>query len=113
MVTISIIDSEYRELRDAAKGEGITISAFVADKSLAAARRVDNSPNAAVLREALNDLVNATTQLQKADTNFNQCVAALNSTGQQPGNLPQYARYTAAVIQRVDQAARLVLERIP
>jgi hypothetical protein len=68
---------------------------------------------ASLLHEALQELNKATSQLQKAGTNFNQCVTALNATGQPPGNLPQYARYTATVIRRVDDAIAAVCHQLP
>jgi hypothetical protein len=68
---------------------------------------------ASILHETLEELNHATSQLQKAGTNFNQCVAAFNATGQPPGNLPQYARYTADVIRRVDDAIAAVCRQLP
>lgn len=111
-ISISVDENERRELEIAAAEEGLTVSAFVADRALASARlRVPSHP--AQLREVLQGLLRATAQLQKAGTNFNQCVAALNTTGQPPGNLPQYARYTATVVRRVDEAASHVRQRLP
>lgn len=112
-IAISVDGAEHRELEEAAKAEGLTVSAFVADKALAAARHVTSSVATGPLREALQDLLHATTQLQRAGTNFNQCVAALNATGQPPGNLIQYARYTANVIHRVDESVTSVRQRLP
>lgn len=45
--------------------------------------------------------------------NFNQSVAALNATGQAPGNLPAYARYTASIAQKVGAAADHVQRMLP
>ena len=113
-IAIAVDENEHEELQAAARTEGLTVSAFVADKALAAARHAP-APPAVIgpLREALRDLLRATTQLQKAGTNFNQAVAAFNATSQAPGNLLQYARYTAAVVHRVDEAAAGVRQRLP
>ncbi len=109
-IAISVDERERDELERAAQEEGLTVSAYVADKALAAARHV--IPSAVGLREALADLVRATFQVQKVGVNLNQAVAALNSTGEDPGNLMQYARYVAAVIERLYQIAAKVSEPI-
>jgi hypothetical protein len=111
-IAISVDEGEHRELVSAALEEGITVSAFVADRALAAARR--NLPvSTESLREALLYLNHANSQLRRAGINFNQAVAAFNSTGQAPGNILEYAQYTASVVQRVKEAARHVQERLP
>lgn len=111
-VAISLDASEQAELEQAARTEGLTVSAFVAEKALAAARRTV-LPATAPLREALAELVRATFQVQKVGTNLNQAVAALNATGEAPGNLIQYARYAMAVIEKLDEIARKVSQRLP
>jgi len=70
-------------------------------------------PLTAPLREALAGLIRATVQGQKVGTNLNQAVAALNATGQAPGNLIQYARYAATVIEKLDQIAAKVAQLLP
>jgi uncharacterized protein (DUF1778 family) len=112
-IAISVDENEQASLQAAARSEGLTVSAFVADRALAAAHHIVAATAAGPLREALQDLLRATTQLQRAGTNFNQCVAALNTTGQPPENLAQYARYTAAVVHRVDEAVTQVRQRLP
>ena len=111
-VAISVDAAEQAELEQAAYAEGLTLSAFVAEKALAAARRTI-PPATGPLREALADLVRATAQVQKVGTNLNQSVAALNATGSPPGNLVQYARYAAAVIGKLDEIAGMVCQRLP
>jgi uncharacterized protein (DUF1778 family) len=111
-IAISVDELEQAELEQAARSEGLTLSAFVADNALAAARR--SIPKAtAPLREALTELIRATVQVQKVGTNLNQAVAALNATGQPPGNLIQYARYATTVIEKLDQIANKVAQRLP
>ena len=111
-IAISVNEDERRELEGAAGETGLTVSAFVADRALAAARH--QAPAAPVpLREAMRDLNHATAQLQRAGTNFNQAVAALNATGRPPGNLAAYGRYTAAVAARVQEAADRVQRQLP
>jgi uncharacterized protein (DUF1778 family) len=111
-VAIAVDEPEHDLLAAAARGEGLTMSAYVADRALAAAR---GTPSAATapLREALADLIRATVQVQKAGTNLNQAVAALNATGQPPGNLIPYARYTASVIRRLDETVARVARLLP
>ena len=111
-VGISVDAGELAELERAARAEGLTVSAFVAERALAAARGavpLRTGP----LREALGELVRATVQVQKVGTNLNQAVAALNATGEAPGSLIQYARYSAAVIERLDQIAAKVSRHLP
>jgi hypothetical protein len=98
-VAISVSLKEQAELEGAARSEGV--SAFVADKALAAARRTI-PPAVAPLREALAELIRATVQVQKVGTNLNQA-----------GNLVPYARYAAKVIERLDEAAERVSKRLP
>ncbi|HXL92916.1 MAG TPA: hypothetical protein VN969_28645 [Streptosporangiaceae bacterium] len=111
-IAISVDDLEQAELEQAARAEGLALSASVADKALAAARR--SFPQVtAPLREALTELIRATVQVQKVGTNLNQAVAALNATGQAPGNLIQYARYATTVIEKLDQIAGKIAQRLP
>ncbi|MBV9449961.1 MAG: DUF1778 domain-containing protein [Streptosporangiaceae bacterium] len=111
-IAISVDSAERAELERAARSEGLTVSAFVAEKALAGARQ---SIPVAVgpLREALAELIRATVQIQKVGTNLNQAVAALNATGQAPGNLIQYARYSATVIGRLDQIVARISRHLP
>jgi hypothetical protein len=111
-IAISVDTAEHAELEHAARSEGLTVSAFVAEKALRAARRT-SLPTTGELRETLTELVRATVQVQKVGTNLNQAVAALNATGQAPGNLLQYARYSTTVIGRLDQIAARVGRHLP
>jgi hypothetical protein len=111
-IAISVDGPEQAELEQAARSEGLTVSAFVAEKALAAARRTV-PPAIGPLREALGELIRASVQVQKVGTNLNQAVAALNATGQAPGNLIQYARYAATVIDKLDQIAARVSRHLP
>lgn len=111
-IAISVNEEEHQELEIAARENRLTVSAFVADRALAAARRqAPKEPGP--LREAMRDFNHATAQLQRTGTLLNQAVAAFNATGQPPGNLLQYARYTANVAYRVKQAADDVQRRLP
>ena len=83
-IAISVTRTEQEELERAARAEALTVSAFTAEKALAAARRTIPQ-SARPLREALAELARATAQIQKIGTNLNQAVAALNATGQVPG----------------------------
>jgi uncharacterized protein (DUF1778 family) len=111
-IAISVNEAEQEELEQAARAEALTVSAFVAEKALAAAR--GTVPQSAVpLREALTDLTRATAQIQKAGTNLNQAVAALNATGEAPGNLVHYARYTITVVDKIDQIVLRIRQHLP
>jgi ABC-type transporter Mla subunit MlaD len=111
-IAIAVDPGERRELEAAAREAMLTVSAFVADQALVGARH--GAPTTAgALREALQALNHATAQLRRAGVNFNQTVAALNSTGQAPGNLPQHARYTASVVRKVSDAADRVQQMLP
>jgi hypothetical protein len=111
-IAISVDLAEQTELDQAARDEGLTLSAFVAAKALAAARRAV-APAAIELRELQADLNRATAQIQKAGTNLNQTVAALNATGQPPGNLIHYARYITTVIEKLDTIVTKVGQLLP
>jgi hypothetical protein len=91
-ITSSLDPEERREIESAAREDQLTIAAFVADRALPGARHQAAAPGIPVLRETLGHLIYATGQLQRAGTNLNQAVAALNATGKPPGNLPQYAQ---------------------
>jgi uncharacterized protein (DUF1778 family) len=111
-IAIAVDDGERIVLEDAARTAGLTVSAFVADRALTAARQT--SPvTLDVVRAALAELSRAVVQVQKAGTNLNQAVAALNATGQPPGNLAQYARYTTDVIRRLEGHAAKVARLLP
>jgi len=111
-IAISVDQAEQEELQQAARAEALTVSAFVAEKALAAARRT-LPQTTAPLREALADLARATAQIQKVGTNLNQAVAALNATGQAPGNLIQYARYATTIVEKMDQIVLGIRQRLP
>lgn len=111
-IAISVDPSEQAELDQAAQDEGLTPSAFVAAKALAAARRT-LAPATAELRELQADLNRATAQVQKVGTNLNQAVAALNATGQAPGNLIHYARHITTVIDKLDTIVMKVGRLLP
>jgi uncharacterized protein (DUF1778 family) len=111
-IAISVDPSEQAELNQAAQDEGLTPSAFVAAKALAAARRTV-APATTELRELQADLNRATAQVQKVGTNLNQAVAALNAAGQPPGNLIHYARYITTVIEKLDAIVIKVGQLLP
>jgi uncharacterized protein (DUF1778 family) len=111
-IAISVDQAEQEELEQAACAEALTLSAFVAEKALAAARHT-LPPTTAPLREALADLARATAQVQKVGTNLNQAVAALNATGLAPGNLIQYARYATTIVEKIDQIVLRIRQHLP
>jgi hypothetical protein len=111
-ISISVTQAEQQELEQAARSEALTPSAYVAEKALAAARRTVPKTTAP-LREALTELARATAQIQKVGTNLNQAVAALNATGQPPGNLIQYARYATSIVEKIDQIVLRIRHHLP
>ena len=111
-IAIAVDEAERSALEDAAQAEGLTVSAFVADKALGATRQTA-SVRADVMRDAITGLSRATVQVQKAGTNLNQAVAAINATGQAPGNLVHYARYVTEVIRRLEEQAATVARLVP
>jgi hypothetical protein len=111
-IAISVDLAEQAELDQAARDEGLTLSAFVAARALAATRRAA-APATTELREIQADLNRATAQVQKVGTNLNQAVAALNATGQPPGNLFHYARYIITVIEKLDEVVTRIGQLLP
>jgi hypothetical protein len=111
-IAIAVDEGEQASLVDAAREKGLTVSAFVADAALRAARR-DSMPDTSDLMHAVAGLARAAVQVQRVGTNLNQAVAALNATGQPPGNLLPYARYATEVVRRLDEAARRVSRLVP
>jgi uncharacterized protein (DUF1778 family) len=111
-IAISVDQAEQEEIEQAARAEALTVSAFVAEKALATARHT-LPQTTAPLREALADLARATAQVQKVGTNLNQAVAALNATGQAPGNLIQYARYATTIVEKIDQIVLRIRHHLP
>jgi uncharacterized protein (DUF1778 family) len=111
-IAISVSQTEQEALEQAAHAEALTTSAFVAEKALAAARRTIPQTTAP-LRVALADLARATAQIQKVGTNLNQAVAALNATGQAPGNLIQYARYATTIVEKIDLIVLRIRQHLP
>ena len=111
-IAIAVDEAEEASLVDAAREKGLTVSAFVADAALRAARQ-NITPDTSDLVNAVAGLARAAVQVQRVGTNLNQAVAALNATGQPPGNLLPYARYAIEVVRRLDEAARRVSRLVP
>jgi hypothetical protein len=111
-IAIAVDEAERDDLAEAAGDLGLTVSAFVADAALRAARGT-NSTDVPGLREAVRELARAAVQVQRIGTNLNQAVAALNATGQATGDLVPCARYATSVIQRLDEVAARVAGLLP
>ncbi|MCT9933706.1 MobC family plasmid mobilization relaxosome protein [Planotetraspora sp. A-T 1434] len=83
-------EEEYADFRRAAQRLGRAHGAYAAEAALAAARMAD-PPMPDPLREALIELMHASGQVRRIGVNLNQAIAALNTTGADPGNLVPYA----------------------
>lgn len=66
-----------------------------------------------VLRQALGELFDARTALNRVGTNLNQAVAAFNATGQAPVWLADAVRLVTRAVTTVDEAASGVGRRLP
>nr|WP_218566463.1 DUF1778 domain-containing protein [Vallicoccus soli] len=102
-------NDEYALLAEAARAAGLTLTGYVAEAALAAARGV-HAPSTLPLREALVELMAARTQVRKFGTNVNQAVRELNSLGQAPEWLPQAVRLTSQAVSRLEAAAGVVAD---
>jgi mobilization protein NikA len=111
-VAISVDADEYGELEAAAVKAGLTTSAYVADAALRSVRGTA-VPLSLPLRDALADLIQATTQVQKVGVNLNQAVAKLNATGQRSGDLLPYASLAVKTISHLDEVADRISNRLP
>lgn len=100
-IAISVDDTEYEELAAAAAGAEVSVSTFVADAALSTARAT-RTPDLAVVREVLRELVGASVQVQKIGVNLNQAVAKLHATGQPAPELVSHAAVAARAIERLD-----------
>lgn len=114
-VRFDLSEAEYAELTAAAQAVGLARGAFAAKATLAAVRGPSapaGTPSVGDLREVLAETMRASTLVQRAGVNLNQAVAALNATGEVPGSLVPIAEYCARVIQRLDQLAEELRNRI-
>jgi hypothetical protein len=111
VVKFVLTEQEYADFRAAAERLGLAQGAYAAEAALAAARMA-NPPMPDPLREALIELMQASSQVRRIGVNLNQAVAALNATGTDPGNLLPYAAACLRAVQRLDGMAEAVRRRI-
>ncbi|WP_433214867.1 hypothetical protein [Microtetraspora malaysiensis] len=106
-----LADEEFTDFRNAAQRLGLAHGAYAAEAALAAARMA-NPPMPDPLREALIELMHASSQVRRIGVNLNQAVAGLNATGADPGNLLPYAAACLKAVERLDGVAEAVRKRI-
>lgn len=102
-----LTEDEFAELTEAAGRAGMAVGAYAAEAALSAARGAAAEPDT-VLRDALGELMRAAGLVRRIGVNLNQAVAALNSTGQRPGELDECARICMQRVDRLDEAAEQV-----
>jgi hypothetical protein len=107
MVKFRLTEEEFAELEEAAGRAGLARGAYAAEAALSAARGTAAEPDT-VLREALGELMHAAGLVRRIGVLMNQAVAALNSTGQRPGQLDECARICVDRVDRLDEAAEQV-----
>ncbi|WP_205708407.1 hypothetical protein [Kineococcus siccus] len=98
-------DDEYGDLAAAARLTGLTVTGYVAEAALAAARLTD-PPSTAPLRAALVEVMSARAQVRRFATNVNQAVAQLNGTGEPPVWLADAVAVTSRAVGRLDATAQ-------
>jgi hypothetical protein len=112
VVSFKLSLKEYETLSAAADREGLALGAYAAQVSLAAARGVAR-PEYGALRQLLGAVMQASGQARRIGVNFNQVVAALNSTGEFPEQLTWYAAAAARTVRKLDEVADEVRQRLP
>jgi len=110
-VLLRLTEEEFAELEAAAGRARLAKGAYAAEAALSAARGRAAEPDT-VLREALGELIRAAGLVRRIGVNLNQAVAALNSTGQRPGELDVCARICMRRVDRLDEAAEQVRRRV-
>jgi hypothetical protein len=103
-VRFDLTEAEFDELAQAAARAGLARGAYAAEAALAAARGVAAAPGEA-FREALAEMITASSLVRRIGVNLNQAVAKLNSTGQLPGDLNPCAQACMRRVARLDAAA--------
>ncbi|MGH3327259.1 MAG: hypothetical protein ACRDPT_05585 [Streptomycetales bacterium] len=109
---LTFSDEEVETVREAAARDHVTPARFAAEATLAAARGEILRPDRP-LRDALVEHMQARAQVRKIGVNLNQAVAALNATGEDPGNLLPYAEACMRAIRRLEEASVAIRRRIP
>ncbi len=109
-IRFDVSEAEHAEVADAAGRAGLTYGAFAAEATLAA-RGTMIAPDA-LLREVLSRFDTAICQVRKIGTNLNQAVRALNSTGQQTGDLLPYAARSDRRTTRLEVIAEELRSRL-
>jgi hypothetical protein len=110
-VRFSLSDEEHALVASAARGERLAVGAYAAHAVLAAARG-SVQPQHALLRESLAVVMHAARQTRRVGVNLNQAVAALHS-GEPPPQLQWYADAAARTVEKLDDLADELRQRLP
>jgi hypothetical protein len=103
-VRFDLTEEEFAELEQAASRAGLAKGAYAAEASLAAARGRVTAPGEP-FREALSELITASSLVRRIGVLLNQAVAKLNATGQRPRELDPCAQACLRRVERLDEAA--------
>lgn len=111
-IHLSFNEQEYAQVSEAAGRARMAPGAFAAHTILTV---VSNTyqPETALLRDLLAETVHLSTQVRRAGVNLNQAVTVLQATGQLPPELAHYAAYAHRIMNRVDEFAEQIRQRLP
>jgi hypothetical protein len=110
-VHFSLTAQELAAVEEAAARAGLARGAYAAQAVLAAADGTSGGP-LTPQREALRELIRASSLARRIGINLNQAVARLNATGQRSADLVPCARECLRRVQRLDAAAEHVSRTI-
>lgn len=115
-VNASFSDDEHATILAAAARMGLTPTGYVATAALAAAGHnggvVTGDDRFEALAGLQAEMFDARTALNKAGSNLNQAVAALNATGQAPVWLVSAVRLVVRAVTALDEVIRKVDRRL-
>jgi len=104
-------EEEYAAFSAAAERQRLSNGAYGAQVCMAHVRGL-NSVEHEVMRDLLRSLMLTAVQVRKVGVLFNQVVARLNATGEQPERLVLYATAADRTLRKVDDLAARVRARL-
>ncbi len=113
LLRVSYSDEEYDALQAAAERTGLTLTGYVASAAVMAATGRPAGVPAPSDREVLGELILARVQLRRFGTLLNQVAARLNSGDPPPVWLDRAVALGQRAVERVDDAAFRISERLP
>ncbi|WP_173157651.1 hypothetical protein [Phytohabitans suffuscus] len=111
-LTPRFTDEELQEVKVAAIAAQMTPTGFCAAAALGAARAGGSPEGGEQLAELQRELFDARVAVNRAGTNLNQAVAALNATGEAPIWLVEAVRRVVEAVRRIDAATFRVHDRL-